>query len=295
MPTGKNWINFIYVNLGFIAQVLAMYYFTSITEIKKNWPQYRCNPLYMPLSDDIKGDFTYCVQNTQINMMGYLLQPITFLLSNITSIGGEFQNDIQGVRDMLSGIRGFVTSIVENIFGVFSNLIIEFQMITMSIKDSVGKLIGIIVSLLYILDGSIKTMNSAWKGPPGQLVKAIGSVCFSGKTILQLQNKEFCEIKNLKVGDKLYDGTQVLGKLELFNKNNEKLYKIKADKQEIFVTGDHFVLNKKSNKYVKVKHFDKSEETNIIEDKYFNLITDNHTIPIENYIFWDWEDDVLTK
>ena len=293
MPTGKNWINFIYVNLGFIAQVLAMYYFSSVAEIKKNWPQYRCNPLYMPLSDDIKGDFTYCVQNTQINMMGYLLQPITFLLSNITSIGGEFQNNIQGVRDMLSGIRGFVTSIVENIFGVFSNLVIEFQMITMSIKDSVGKLIGIIVSMLYILDGSIKTMNSAWKGPPGQLVKAIGSVCFSEKTLLQLYNKEYCQIKDLKVGDKLHDGTLVLAKLELLNKNSEKLYKIKGKTNDIFVTGDHFILDKKINQYIKVKDFEESEETNIIEDKYFNLITDSHTIPIENHIFWDWEDDVL--
>ena len=76
MPTGSDWINFIYVNLGFISQILAMYYFSAITDIKKNWAKYRCNPLYMPLSDDIEKDFVYCVQNTQTSFMGYLLQQL---------------------------------------------------------------------------------------------------------------------------------------------------------------------------------------------------------------------------
>ena len=86
MPSGKNWLNFIYINLGFIAQVLIMYYFTALIEIKKNWPDYRCNPIYMPLSDNISEDFTYCVQNTQINLMGYLLQPITYISVTIIPI-----------------------------------------------------------------------------------------------------------------------------------------------------------------------------------------------------------------
>ena len=84
MPTGQNWVNFIYINLGFLAQVLVMYYLTALIDIKKNWPEYRCNPIYMPLSDDIEADFTYCVQNTQINLMGYLLQPLTYLISSIS-------------------------------------------------------------------------------------------------------------------------------------------------------------------------------------------------------------------
>jgi hypothetical protein len=31
-----------------------------------------------------------------------------------------------------------------------------------SIKDLVGKILGIVVTILYILDGSLKTMNSTW-------------------------------------------------------------------------------------------------------------------------------------
>ena len=293
MPTGENWMNFIYVNLGFIAQVICMYYFTSVVEIKKNWPQYRCNPMYMPLSDDIAGDFTYCVQNTQVNMMGYLLQPLTFLLSNVTSISSEFQNNLNGVRNMFDVVRSFITSIVENIFAVFSNLIIEFQTMTISLKDSMGKIIGIMVSLLYILDGSIKTMNSAWKGPPGQMIQALGS-CFESRTKIKMKDGMEINIKNIKAGSILEDGSKVLANMELLNQTNEILYKIKGINNNIFVTGTHFIFCSDSNKFVQVKDFKYAEPTKTKKNIYYCLITDTHKIPIEQFIFWDWEDDILT-
>ena len=294
MPTGKNWVNFVYVNLGFIAQVLAMYYFTSVAEIKKDWPKYRCNPMYMPLSDNIGEDFTYCVQNTQVNMMGYLLQPLTFVLSNISSISGEFTENLDSVRNMFRVVREFITNIVENIFAVFSNLVIEFQTITISLKDSVGKIIGILVSLLYILDGSIKTMTSAWKGPPGQLVKAIGSACFHKNTKLKLKNGKIIKIKEIEPGFILNNGSEVLATMLILNKNKEFLYSFKGNSQEILVTGNHFIFNQNINKFCKVKEHPDAKLTHLINDTYYCLITSDHKIKIDNYEFWDWEDDNLS-
>ena len=86
MPKGSDWVNFIYINLAFVAQVVAIYYFTSVKQIKDNWPKYRCNPMYMPLSDDIQSDFVYCIQSMQTNYMGYLLQPLTYITSNLSAI-----------------------------------------------------------------------------------------------------------------------------------------------------------------------------------------------------------------
>ena len=36
MPKSIDWLNFIYVNLGFITQIIIMYIYTSIDEIKQN-------------------------------------------------------------------------------------------------------------------------------------------------------------------------------------------------------------------------------------------------------------------
>jgi peptide methionine sulfoxide reductase msrA/msrB len=67
-------------------------YFRSILEIKDNWNIYRCNPPYWIFSENISKDFTYCVQNTQMNMMGYLLQPLNFMIQSLSSIGGQFND-----------------------------------------------------------------------------------------------------------------------------------------------------------------------------------------------------------
>lgn len=295
MPTMNNYLNLLYVNLGFLAQITIMMYFKSVLEIKENWPIYRCNPSYWIFSDNISEDFTYCVQNTQMNMMGYLLQPLNYMISALTDIAGGFSESINNTRGMFSSIRNFISEIIENVFGVFLNLIIEFQKIIISIKDMVGKLIGIVMTIMYVLDGSIKTMESAWAGPSGQLVKAIGS-CFHPKTMIQLANGEKYTMENIPLGSELLDGGKVFAVLKIDNPKKEPLYKIKGLEQDIFVTGEHFIFDTTNNKWIQVKHYEKAEiQPEVVLDSFSCLITTNRRIPVDDFIFWDWEDDELTK
>lgn len=293
MPTMNNYLNLIYVNLGFVAQIAVMMYFKSALEIKENWPKYRCNPPYWVFSENISEDFTYCVQNTQMNMMGFLLQPLNYMVTSLTSVGGGFAKSINDIRVMFSSIRSFVSDIVENVFGVFLNMIVEFQKIIISIKDMIGKMIGIVVTIMYVLDGSIKTMNSAWSGPPGQLVKAIGS-CFHPNTNITLANGKQYTMENIPLGSELSDGGKVFAVLKVDNTKKEPLYKIKGKSEDIFVTGEHFIFDKETNKWIQVKDYKNSTVQNELIIDYFScLITTNRRIPIDNELFWDWEDDEL--
>lgn len=295
MPTMNNYLNLLYVNLGFIAQITVMMYFKSALEIRDNWPLYRCNPPYWIFSKNISEDFTYCVQNTQMNMMGYLLQPLNYMISSLTSIGGQFAESINNVRVMFGSMRNFISEIIQNVFGVFLNLIVEFQKIIISIKDMVGKMIGIVVTIMYVLDGSIKTMNSAWAGPSGQLVRAIGS-CFHPRTTITLDNGTACQMENAPLGAKLKGGGNIFAVLKVNNAKKEPLYKIRSSRgSDIFVTGEHFVLDKTNNQWVQVKNYAKAEiQPSFIPDYFSCLITTDGRIRIEEEIFWDWEDDELT-
>jgi len=296
MPTGKDWMMFLYINLGFIAQVMFMYFYIALIEIQKNWPQYRCNPMYMGFSKNISEDFTYCVQNTQLNFMGYLLQPLTYLFSQMNSIGSEFLDNINGVRNMFSFVRSFITNIVSSIFGVFSNLVIQFQVITIGIKDMIGKIVGVVVSILYIMDGANKTIQSAWNGPSGQLVKALGSVsCFFPETKIKLKNGKIVMIKDVPLGSILENNSKVLAVMKLDN-SGEALYKIQGgiNGEYIYVTGSHFIYDQFLDKFIQVKNYkeailEKTKKT----DWYSCLITSNNKITIGQHIFWDWEDDCL--
>jgi hypothetical protein len=293
MPSGKNWINFIYINLAFALYIAGVFYYSQILEIKANWPLYRCNPMYMPLADNINENFIFCIQSMQTDFMGYLLQPITFITNSITSMLSVFLDAIQNIRAMFNKIRTFITSIIQSIFGVFLNLIIEFQRITIGIKDLIGKTIGIMVSLMYTMDGSIKTMHSVWNGPPGQLVKALGK-CFYPNTTMMLKDGSSKFMKDLDLGDILSDGSIVETVMKIDNKKEPvPFYIIKnagVNNEDIYVTGSHLVFDKTQNKFIKTENYSKAEKTDFKTDWFSCLITSNHKIPIGNEIFWDWED-----
>jgi hypothetical protein len=293
MPSGKNWVNFLYINIAFAIYIAAVFYYSQVAEIKANWPLYRCNPMYMPLADNIEQNFVYCIQSMQTNFMGYLLQPLTFITGSLGTQLGGFMNEINTVRAMFSKIRTFFTDIVQSIFGVFLNLVIEFQRITIGIKDLIGKTIGIMVSLMYVMDGSVKTMNSTWNGPPGQMVRSLGK-CFSPTTSIRLKNGTVKIIKDIDLGDVLEDDSVVESVMKIDNKREPiPLYVIKnagVENEDIFVTGSHLVFDNSQNKFITVDKYPKATLTNLHSEWFSCLITSNHNIKIGNEIFWDWED-----
>jgi len=294
MPSGKNWINFVYVNLAFGLYIAGVFFFSQLKNIKDNWSTYRCNPMYMPLADDVESNFVYCIQNSMSSFMGFIMQPLTFLTSSMSGMLSGFLNEINMVRAMFDKIRTFISSIVKSIFGVFLNLIIEFQKIIIGIKDLIGKSIGIMVTLMYVIDGSVKTMQSAWNGPAGQLVQALGK-CFHPETKLKLQNGNTVFIKDINLGDVLENGSIVEATMKLDNKINPiPLYIINSEgvnRENIYVTGAHLIFDKKSKKYVKVENYDKAEKTDMFIDWFSCLITSDHKIVVGSVKFWDWEDD----
>ncbi len=298
MPTGKNWFNFTYVNLGFIVGLFTIYYFTYVKEIYDNWPEYRCNPMYMPLSKNLKEDFTFCVQNMQKGMMGNMLQPLTYVVSNVGNTSNDIMNSMNDVREMFNKVRGFTGDIVQNIFGAFLNIVIEFQKITISIKDLVAKVIGTMVVLLYLMDGSIKTMKSAWNGPPGQLTRGLGK-CFHPETKVKLKNGSVVCMKDLNLGDILDGGSRVISVMKIDNtdpETYEDLYVLRrrgVECSDIYVTGSHLIMEERNCKFVKVADYYGAEKQNEVKTDWFScLVTSDNRIQLGKETFWDWEDHI---
>jgi hypothetical protein len=268
MPSGKNWVKFLYVNLAFAIYIAGVLYYNQVAEIKANWPLYRCNPMYMPLADDMKGNLVYCTQSIKTNFMSYLLKPLIFLFGSLGEKTEKFINEISSIRDM-------------------------FNKITIGIKDLIGKTIGTMDSFMYVMDGSIKTINSTWNGPPGQMGRVLGK-CFHPNTHIKLLNGTTKAIKDVELGDILQDGSIVESVMKIDNKRDPvPLYVIKnngVDSQDIFVTGSHLVFDETSNNFIKVENYSKASQTNSQSEWFSCLITSNHKIQIGNEIFWDWED-----
>lgn len=293
MPTGKHWAYFVYVNLAFALYVAGVFYYSQVAEVKANWPLYRCNPMYMFLADNVEENFTYCVQTMQTNFMGHLLAPLTYITQVLGAQSSELMGSIQSIRAMFFKVRTFFSSAVESIFGVFLNLVIEFQRVTISIKDLMGKTIGIMVSLMYVMDGSVKTMKSTWNGPPGQMVRSLGK-CFHPYTKVALKGGTVKVMKDVELGDELADGSVVESVMKIDNTREPVPFYVVpdgVDGENVYVTGAHLILYE--GNFVRVDACPNAEKTDNYYPWFSCLITDTHRILLGEATFWDWEDHFL--
>ena len=166
----------------------------------------------------------------QSNYMGYLTQPLHYNMGVLGDTASTLIKAVNSVRAFFNDLRGFITYIIQSVFGVLLNILIEFQRLIINIKDMFSKTVGILAALMYTLDGSIKTMNSAWNGPPGQMVRAL---CFHPDTELQLENGEITAMKNIPLGSTLKNGCKVRAVMNISNLDEngnqiESVYKVKG-------------------------------------------------------------------
>jgi hypothetical protein len=111
--------------------------------------------------------------------------------------------------------------------------------------------------------------------------------CFSPETLIKLQNGDEVAMKDLKLGDVLVNGSVVKATMKIKN-DNDPYYKLPGS---IHVTGSHYI--KDGDKYVQVKDFPGAELTTQTDPVVSCLVTDDHKIPVGDFIFWDWEDNLL--
>jgi hypothetical protein len=227
----------------------------------------------------------------QSNYMSYLLQPLKFIVSTIGGTIGDLVGQLNAVRGMFDKIRTFIPDIFTSIFGSFSILTIEFQKINIGIRDTLGKITGLMASIMYILEGSIKTMGSGYN-----FVSGIGK-CFNPYTLVELENGKTKFMKDIDLGDILKNGSIVESVMKIDNKNNSiPLYVIKnggVDRSDIYVTGSHYVYDDTCKKFIKVENYSNATISEVKSEWFSCLITSNHKISIGNEIFWDWDDYLI--
>lgn len=318
MPSGRSLIGFTYVNVMFVLQLAIMVLLSNIAKIKQNWPVYRCNPLYMPLSSDIMSDFTYCIQNMQSDYFTILTGPLNTILGNLSNLGGGITSVVTDITGVISDIRTFATGLFSTVFGVFGNIGILAERLGMEVIDLVKRMIAtLLLSVYAIITGvygvgsMIGILTNASEGksienfenrnnnnknnvlaPMFSQVFSSGGRCFSSNTLLKLNTKEIKKIKNLKLGDVLENGSKITGRLIL--NNDECFYKCKKkgyQNTDIYITGKHYV--KHEDKFIPVEVHPEFEKTNKISSCVYNLMTSDNLIKVNDMIFWDYNDDIL--
>lgn len=293
---GKDIFYVLIILLIFTILLIVNFLVVGIENIKRNWPIYRCNPIVIPFAGvfghDPASNMVYCVQSMQTEYMSYLLEPLYYGLSTVSSIGTSLMSDVQSIRKATGAMRGMNLTNFINVFSKFENIRIEFHRIMVKFKDVMSRMLGTLTVFLYIFIGGIDTGQSIVKGPIG---KALDTICFHPNTILYLCGNQEKAIKDIKIGDKLIDGTIVEATMQIRPREHERMYTLWDDinKRNIWVTGSHYYYDKTYRKWQKVENHPKA-----VHQFEFNmsliphlccLVTNNGTISIGNHLFSDWE------
>jgi len=293
----------LFIILIFILLYIFNILVVGIAQIQNDWPAYKCNTLIMPFASvfgyNPVTNFTSCIQNIFSSYIGYILQPIHYLISGIGGVGSDLTNGLNDVRAFFNKIRVFITNIIQSVFGVFLNILIEFQRITIGIKDLFAKLVGILATLMFTVTGAVMTMNSAWSGPPGEMIRFL---CFDPETKIKLADDSLVAMKDVPLNSILKSGTRVCAVMNISNLNKygdqvEKMYRVKGGEEkgkDIIVSGSHLVYDPSIKKFVHVEDLgikDAIEIKDLRSPTLCCLITSDHTIPIGEWIFHDWEDN----
>ena len=301
----SNILLILFVTLWYTSMLYVPQYFGLLDDIKKNWPKYRCSPMVLPIAgylnkqdDQTEGEatsenFTYCTQNILTNFMGSLLEPISYLLSGLSGFAIDLNINIDFIRGIIDNIRTFVSTITDGIYGMVVNIIVQFIKIFVQLRDIITRMMGTLMTVYYIIIGSVKTVTSGGKAVETFLKKPTDALfCFHPNTTLKKKNGQLCKIADISLGEVLDGNSEVIIILKIKNNKNNQLYKLinTNDNSDIIVSGSHLI--KTTNGYIEVKNHPKAIKTDIYNEELYCLITNNQKIKIGKYYFHDWEDDV---
>ena len=278
----------------YFANIMAI----GMTTIQKRWPEYRCNPAVMPFAgyfgQDATTNFVYCVQNMQTSYMGFLLEPVNYTMSVFSNVVGDVTSDIQSVRakiaDMVQGILGSFGSLM----GAFLNIGVKIQSMVIKLKDVLAKVVGTLMTFIYLIDTGVQTGESVIRGPIGS---TLNTICFLPDTPVSMEDGSTKQIKDVMVDDVLRGGTKVTGTLWLKGNKGDPdpdnaLYRVRCRELRcwVYVTGTHFIYDTELEAFKRVCDHKASERTDMEVERLACLITSDHKIPIGELVFWDWED-----
>lgn len=132
---------FILLPIFAIGTALIFHASYSIDNVKSNWVQYRCNPIYMPFSEMINPDvttsenFQYCMGQLSGEVLKVSLDGVHAITSTATDSISELSGPLDLFRQLFSRVRLFMLSFTSTTLGKATNSTSVFVGYLIKIRD----------------------------------------------------------------------------------------------------------------------------------------------------------------
>ena len=134
----------------------------NLAPIRKNWSLEKCNPLYMPFAGFINNDsgtksnldytienFNSCLGVISEDVAIIALDPINYLINLVTNSFSSMTSLFGNLAGYFSAVIATITLYVREAYQALLNGTISFMRVAEVIKDTFGKVTGIITAAMY--------------------------------------------------------------------------------------------------------------------------------------------------
>ena len=139
----------------------------EMKKIKEHWPEYRCNPVVMPLAGQLGpsgtstgANFSFCIQNMQSGLMGFFMQPLEMIISTIGEALADILSGVTEISQFFSFFRTSLQQIVASIYGIFFNATLQIIRVILMVKDVLHRLVASFFGIAYIVQSVAYTAMS---------------------------------------------------------------------------------------------------------------------------------------
>jgi hypothetical protein len=137
-------------------------YQSLLLQIKTNWNENRCNPIYMPFAGIIMPqpgisttettieNFSYCIKQDASMVFNIALMPLEFAMFLIIDFMDTVMDAIMAFMKLIQWLKDQLGGIIASLYNQILKFIIPLIEMTIHIRDMLAKINGIAITSLFV-------------------------------------------------------------------------------------------------------------------------------------------------
>ena len=297
-PQQNVWFYFICLLIFLIFILYSIIYGMDIANISNSWAENRCKPHVMPFASlygyNTAENFKYCMTNIIKDQAGDSLGPIYQILSGFIGTISTLVQMANSLRVSLATLFGGITKVFQEFGERINSLIVRIRVATVRIKMLFGRLFATFYAVIYMGMSGITAVSNFGDT---FLFKFLDTFCFDPDTLVEIEGKGLIPVKDVIIGD-IFSKTQsrVTATFAFYSDGQPMVLLPQQTpnySQPIIVSTNHYVQLPSGQYEPAAAHPDAIHIPPWSGGTDRPLIcfnTDNHKIPIGDYIFLDYDE-----
>ncbi len=169
---GKDvWITVI-LSIVFIILICYQYLINTLEAVRNDWPNFRCNPLFMPFAGFINKpsdqsnleytvlNFSECITSILQFIAENAFKPFQLIMIILNEAINAMVDSFNKLRGLIDKLRKQYGGLFDQIYSAITNLVVSFINFVAKMKDTMLKANSLLTTALFTLFGAYMAMES---------------------------------------------------------------------------------------------------------------------------------------